>query len=50
MAEGVVNEDYPVRTVGVKEDRFPRMIFQGSLYPHRRQVASIGISFTGSGG
>jgi len=49
-AEGVVNEDYPAREVGVKKDRFSRMIFQGSLYPHRRQVASIGISSTGSGG
>ena len=50
MAEGVVNEDYPVRTVGVKKDRFPRMIVQGSLYPHLKHMASFGIISTGSGG
>jgi len=49
-AEGVVNEDYPVRTVGVKKDRFSGRTFQGKLYPHLRQRASIGISSTGSGG
>ncbi len=50
MAEGVASPGYPVRAVRVKKDRFPRMIFQGSLYPHLKHMASFGIISTGSGG
>jgi len=50
MAGGVVNEGYPVRAVGVNKDRFSGRTFQGKLYPHLRQRASIGIFAAGSGG
>ncbi len=40
MAEGVVNEGYPACEVRAEGDRYPRTTFQGSLYPHLRQVRS----------